>query len=400
MYRRRNVFTFGMHVDLLTLYFLAIGTLLASAGMMFWERRANPGRSRSLRILATGFTTLAAGCAVVLVRRSLPEVLGSAVANLVMLSGYLLVLGGVASLRGRRYRAASSGLLVAMALVWIVAGARWKDIIWSYISAFPLAVVSAATAWEMLRCEAMKSLHARYVVVAVTGVHAVLYTGRSFVLPWLVGAYGPSVSAIASNVTLYEGVLYSVLLPMALIRLIREETHSQLLLESQTDYLTRLGNRRWFFEQGSRILDGGASGPVSVLAFDLDHFKAINDLYGHQTGDKVLKSFAETARSVVGADAILARIGGEEFAAVLSGHDAARAQSLGESVARLFAETTSSRTDSLGVPATVSIGLAHFEDEVPALVEGLAAADQALYRAKSLGGNRLELAQPKLHPFS
>lgn len=368
--------------------------------MMFWERRANPGRSQSLRILATGFTTLAVGCAVVLVRRSLPEVLGSAVANLIMLSGYLLVLGGVASLRGRRYRAASFGLLVAMALVWIVAGARWHDVIWCYISAFPLALVSAATAWEMLRCEAMKPLHSRYIVVVVTGVHAVLYTGRAFVLPWLVAAYGPSINAIASNVTLYEGVLYSVLLPMALIRLVREETHGQLLLESQTDYLTRLGNRRWFFEQGTRILNGGASGPVSVLAFDLDHFKAINDLYGHQTGDKVLKSFADTARSVVGPDAILARIGGEEFAALLSGHDAVRAQSLGETVARLFAETTSSRTDNLGVPATVSVGLAHFEDEVPALVEGLAAADQALYRAKSLGGNRLELAQAGLDPLS
>ncbi|CAG2155633.1 hypothetical protein LMG31506_05459 [Cupriavidus yeoncheonensis] len=390
---RCYVLTFWMHVDLLTLYLLAIGTLLASAGMTLWEHRANPRRSRSLRILAAGFATLAMGCAAVLCRRELPGALGSAISNLIILSGYLLVLGGVASLRGRRYRAAPAGLLFLMALVWVAAGSRWQDVVWNYVSALPIALVSAMTAWEMLRCDAMKWLHSRYIVVAVTGVHAVLYAGRAFVLPWLVAGYGPAIQAIASKATVYEGVLYSVILPMALLKLMREEAHGQLLRESQTDYLTRLGNRRWFFEEGARVIDGGAGGgPVSVLAFDLDQFKAINDLYGHQTGDQVLKSFAETARTVVGPDAILARIGGEEFAALLSGDDARRARALGETVAKRFAETTSSGTDSLGVAATVSIGLAQFEGEVPPLAVGLAAADQALYRAKSLGGNRLELA--------
>ncbi|MNL19425.1 putative diguanylate cyclase YcdT [compost metagenome] len=181
---------------------------------------------------------------------------------------------------------------------------------------------------------------------------------------------------------------------MTLLKLIRDETHGQLLLESQTDYLTRLGNRRWFFEQGARVIDGQEPrGAVSVLALDLDHFKSINDRYGHQAGDRVLKSFAEIARNVMGADAILARIGGEEFAALLWGDDALRAQALGEAAARRFAETISNRIDSIGIPATVSIGLARFDGDVPAIMDGLAIADQALYRAKSLGGNRLELAQ-------
>jgi diguanylate cyclase (GGDEF)-like protein len=382
-----------MHVDLLTLYLLLIGTLLASAGLTLWEQRANPRRSTSLRILATGFATLATGCAAVLFRRDLPGALGSAISNLVILSGYLVVLGGVASLSGRRYRAASAGLLLLMALVWVVSGSRWQDVVWNYVSAIPIGLVSAMTAWEMLRCESMKWLHSRYIVVAVAGVHAVIYAGRAFVLPWLVETCGPAIQPIASKITVYEGVLYSVILPMALLRLIREETHGYLVRESQTDYLTRLGNRRWFFEEGARVIDGATGGgPVSVLAFDLDQFKAINDLYGHQTGDKVLKSFAETARTVVGPDAILARIGGEEFAALLSGDDARRARALGETVARRFAETTSNRAGSPGVAATVSIGLAQFDGEVPALVDGLAAADRALYRAKSLGGNRLELA--------
>ena len=129
-----------------------------------------------------------------------------------------------------------------------------------------------------------------------------------------------------------------------------------------------------------------------MLAFDLDQFKGINDRYGHHTGDLVLKSFAGIARVALGPRAILARIGGEEFAALLAGDDARRAYELGAAAATRFAETIAHQADGLGIAATVSIGLAYFEDDAPALADALARADMALYRAKSLGGNRLESA--------
>ncbi|RZT30775.1 GGDEF domain-containing protein [Cupriavidus agavae] len=381
-----------MHVDLVTLYLLAIGTLLASAGMMFWEYRTHPTRSRELRLLATGFTILAIGCSAVLFRRDLPGVLGSALSNLLILSGYLMVLAGVAALSGRQYRVGSIALLAVMAGIWAIWGSQWLDVIWAHVSAFPIGLVAALTAWEMFRCTTMRS-RARNIVVAVAGIHAVLYVARALVLPWLVAENGSAIQSLASKITIYEGVLYSVILPMTLLKLIRDETHGQLLRESQTDYLTRLGNRRWFFEQGAREIDGARGrAPVAVLAFDLDHFKSINDQHGHQRGDEVLKSFAEIARGVMGQDALIARIGGEEFAALLSGEPAQRAPLLGQAVATRFAEAASHRHASAGIPATVSVGLAQYGSEVPTLSEGLAAADRALYRAKSLGGNRLELA--------
>lgn len=390
---RRNVFTFGMHVDLLTLYHLAIGTLLVSAGMIFWERRANPERSRELRMLAAGFATLAIGCAAVLFRRDLPGAIGSAVSNLLVLTGYLLVLRGVASLNSREYRAGSIGLLTVMALVWVGWGPQYREFVWSHVSSVPIAIISALTAWEMWRCEAMKALHSRRIVVIVAGIHAAVYAARSSLLPWLVAAHGPSVQSIASKITIYEGVLYSVILPMALLKLIRDESHGQLLRQSQTDYLTGLGNRRWFFEHGARIVDRCKEGPVSVLAFDLDHFKAINDRHGHEMGDQVLKSFAEIAHSVLGPHAVLARIGGEEFAALLYGADAGRARTLAETVVKRFAEASPSRNDGAAIRTTVSVGLAQFHEQGPVLVDRLAAADRALYRAKSLGGNRVEQAE-------
>jgi len=390
-----------MYVDLHTLYLLAIGTLLASAGMLFWEHRANPARSKTLRILAAGFATLALGCAAALLRHNPPGSIGSAISNLIILGGYLWVLSGVASLSGRQYRFASVLLWAGMALVWVVWNPQRQETVWSYVSSIPIAIASAMTAWEMWRCDGMEPLRSRHVVVAATGIHALLYAARALALPWMTDEYGPAMQSLAGKITIYEGVLYSVILPMALLKLIRDETHGQLLRESQTDYLTRLGNRKWFFEQGARLIDGGPeSRPISILAFDLDRFKSINDAYGHHIGDMVLKSFAEIARNALGPRAILARMGGEEFAALLSGDDARRAEALGETIARRFAETIPDSMDSIGIPTTVSVGLAQFEDGIPTLADSLAVADQALYRAKALGGNRLEAAADKSQTFT
>ncbi len=382
-----------MYVDLHTLYLLAIGTLLASGGMLFWEHRTNPGRSKALRILAAGFATLALGCAAALLRHSLPGSIGSAISNLIILSGYLLVLGGVASLSGRRHRLVSVLLWMGMALVWAAWDPQRQETVWSYVSSIPIAIANAMMAWEILKCDGMGTLRSRYIVAGATGIHALLYAARALALPWMAATYGQAVQTLAGKITIYEGVLYSVILPMALLKLIRDETHGQLLRESQTDYLTRLGNRKWFFEQGTKIINGRPENrPISVLAFDLDRFKSINDAYGHHIGDMVLKSFAEIAQSVLGSGVVLARMGGEEFAALLSGEDARRAEALGDTIAKRFAETIPDSIESIGIPTTVSIGLAQFEDEIPTLADGLAAADQALYRAKALGGNRLEAA--------
>ncbi|MFY3135253.1 diguanylate cyclase domain-containing protein [Achromobacter xylosoxidans] len=382
-----------MHVDLLTLYFITIGTLLASAGLTFWEHRTHPDRSRSLGILAAGFGTLAVGCICALFRADMPAAIGAPLSNLVILGGYLLVLNGVASLSGRHYRKRSLGLIALMALVWLAAGVSGQDVVWKYASALPIAIVSAMTAWELLRCDSMRMLKTRNFAVAVASVHALIYFGRAFLLPWWVAAGGPSVQMLASNITMYEGALYSVLLPMTLIKVIREETHAQLVRESQTDYLTRLGNRRWFFEQGARLVAGNAGRePIAVLAFDLDRFKTINDRYGHHTGDLVLAAFATVARDALGPQVILARLGGEEFAALLAGNDARRARQSGAEAARRFAATVANPAEGPGIAATVSIGLAYFDEGVPPLADALARADAALYRAKSLGGNRLEAA--------
>ena len=383
-----------MHVDLITLYLLAIGTLLASAGMTLWECRIHPKRRRELRTLAAGYGVLAIGCAAATLRHALPGVTGSALSNLVIVTGYLLILRGVATLNGRRYGRLSLGVLVVLALTWALAGVSREGVMWAYVSAIPIAVACGATAFELLRSDGMKRLQSRHIAAAVSGGHAIFYAFRAFVLPWLVSTGGIEWLTVLGKITMYEGVLYSVVLPMTLLRLVREDTHGQLLQDAQTDYLTALGNRRWFFEEGARIIrERAPTRRIALLAFDLDRFKSINDRYGHETGDAVLKSFADVARNALGREAILARIGGEEFAALLPGLDIVASRAVGEAIARRFADTVLHSTDGAGIRATVSIGLAQLGSDASTLNDLLSAADQALYRAKSLGGNRLEVGR-------
>lgn len=392
-----------MHIDLTTLYLLVIGTLLAAAVMTVWERKARPEHAGALDAWAAGYTMLALGCLAATRRLLCPGICGSAFSNLLILSGYLLVLNGVASLNGRRHVGASLALLAGMAGLWVLGGVAGRDIIWTYASALPIAVVCGATARELLHNRRLAGLRAWRVVIAVTGAHGLIYVARALVLPELMAVYGQPVVAMASAVTMYGGVLYSMLLPMALLALVREEAHERVVQRSLTDYLTGLGNRQWFFEQGAASI-GDAGRPFALLAFDMDHFKSINDRHGHAMGDEVLKVFARVARDVMGPDAMLARIGGEEFAALLPDCNAGRAKIIGLAVVRGFAAATVSGANGVSVKATVSIGLAEMGAQPGGQARDLAAllsaADRALYAAKALGRNRVELASPEPMAFA
>ncbi|PZQ94658.1 MAG: GGDEF domain-containing protein [Cereibacter sphaeroides] len=382
-------------MDLRTLWYLTLATLLVGATMTLWERRAAPLRARELGYWAAGFFTLAAGCFVGLTRAYFPVGVGAALTNLVMLLGYLLVLQGVVSVDNRYSLTWTVATLATAALAWLGGGVPTTDMFWHYVSSFPIAMISGLTAIMLRQSSSFRGLRSKNLAVAVFAFHGAFYLSRATLMPLAVAAFGKELLPYFAATTMLEGSLYAVAMPMALIALVREEYQVSLLEKARTDHLTGLANRRGFFDRGETVLKNAriASRPVALLAFDLDHFKDVNDRYGHAVGDRVLKAFAEAASGVVGRGAILARIGGEEFTLLLAGENLDRAQAMGEQIASLFAAKAGA-IEVLKVAPTVSIGLAEAKGSTFELNALLDAADRALYRAKSLGRNRIEVAGP------
>lgn len=159
------------------------------------------------------------------------------------------------------------------------------------------------------------------------------------------------------------------------------------------DPLTNLRNRRAFLDAGGaaldRSLDAGQS--TAVMMLDLDHFKSINDQYGHRAGDEVLAAFASTLKNLVRAQDVVGRLGGEEFAIVLPDCTIFDAGAIAERINSALRSGPIGLEDGRSIQTTVSIGV-HVERSEPNLENALGLADAALYHAKHNGRNRFEIS--------
>ena len=178
------------------------------------------------------------------------------------------------------------------------------------------------------------------------------------------------------------------------------DANAQLELLAMTDALTGLANRRYFGDQLTQEVAraAGIGKPVALVTLDIDHFKAINDQYGHPAGDAVLRTVALLLEEQVRGTDLLARVGGEEFAVLAVEAAMAEATQLGE---RLRAAVEGAGDIAVGrdaVRVTVSVGVAVLWPRAGDIVKVperlLAGADDALYRAKRNGRNRVEVALP------
>jgi diguanylate cyclase (GGDEF)-like protein len=172
------------------------------------------------------------------------------------------------------------------------------------------------------------------------------------------------------------------------------------------DGLTGLYNARFFQEALSRELERvkRTSRPFSLLIFDGDRFKRVNDTYGHPVGDQILQHLSRVARSVLRGYDVLARYGGEEFIAMLPDANASQALLLGERLRKMVEQRPFLTEEGETIRATVSVGVA--QAKAPYEKKDLIShADQALYRAKEAGRNRVVvykavLAEPQSKPPS
>ncbi len=314
---------------------------------------------------------------------------------------------------------ATALLFVAVGMIWSAARlfhgrpVRWVAMVfgaafWLGASLFPAFAESAAsrivvsslivagytflTATE-LRRERRKSLIRRWPAIFVPMLH-----GAIFLFPVALATLSPDGDGVHSlargwiAVFAIEIVLYVVGTAFIVLILAKDRTVRIYKMAAATDPLTGLLNRRGFFEAAGVLIEGrrrNDMAPVSVLAFDLDHFKSINDRRGHAVGDAVLQLFAKVLRETLRASDVVGRLGGEEFVALLPG-TLGEAGIAAERARSAFAAASIVRNGQR-IAATVSIGIA-CGSPAGAVDLLITRADDALYRAKRKGRDRIETA--------
>ena len=237
-------------------------------------------------------------------------------------------------------------------------------------------------------------LVSRWPAIFMLFAHGALFLLRTPLVSVL--PYAPSNRLLGSvwlTALSFEALLFTISIAFILLAMAKERTELRHRTAAMVDSLTGIANRRSFLQDVAQLAKRHIANPrpVAVLLIDLDHFKSINDRFGHALGDRVLEIFTESARHSVRASDLFGRLGGEEFAAVLCDTSCDKAVAVAERIRESFARATL-EVDSRLVCATVSIGLVHCQEVALDMAALLAQADQALYIAKERGRNRVEVA--------
>ena len=250
------------------------------------------------------------------------------------------------------------------------------------------------TAYEFWRGRS-EQLVSRWPAIFMLFAHGALFLLRTplvKLLPWTPGN-SDLFGSVWLTVLSFEALLFTISIAFILLAMAKERTELRHRTAAMVDPLTGIANRRAFLADAGAAAkrhDGNPK-PSSMLLIDLDNFKSINDTFGHALGDRVLEIFTASTREALRGSDLFGRLGGEEFAVLLSDMNSEAAVTVAERIRESFAEATS-EVDGNAVGATVSIGIAHCDGAVLEVPELLAQADRALYFAKGRGRNRVEVA--------
>jgi diguanylate cyclase (GGDEF)-like protein len=252
------------------------------------------------------------------------------------------------------------------------------------LGALLVAAYTFLIAWELWR-ERRKSLYSRAAAVVVPCLHAAI-----FLMPLAMQRYMPgAVAAKWLTVFVLESMIYAVGAAFIVLLMVKDHHLHVYRRAATTDHLTGLPNRRAFLQGAADLCarQGRRREAVTLLMFDLDHFKSINDRFGHAIGDEALKVFADVLNTGMRSTDIIGRLGGEEFAAIVPG-DIDVAEKIAERIRAGF-EQMGAVIAGHAVGGTVSIGAACVRNRVVDLEALINRADAALYAAKRGGRNRM-----------
>ncbi|MGX7703483.1 GGDEF domain-containing protein [Methylobacterium sp. Gmos1] len=380
-----------MRLDAPTLMAVTVFVMVVM-GALYLLSWSQARQTRALGFLGAAQLVGAVAVALFGLRGNIPDWLSVGLANAVMLGAYGLIWGGARSFEGRPV---PLPWLAAGPLVWLAAclvppfyaslGAR---VILSSTVAGLACALAARTLWRH-RGERLPSRIPAAILLASEAMLLWVRIPATLVLP--VPPTGTPEQTFWVAVLSFVALLYTVAVSVLFMAMAKERLEAEQRRVAETDPLTGIANRRALAAEARRAL---AAGPTALLLFDLDHFKRVNDTFGHAVGDAVLVGFCDAARRALPAGTAFGRLGGEEFACLLPGAGAAEAAATAEAV-RLA--VSAMRPDP--VPGlTVSIGVARSSGDTGTgdFDTLLGLADRALYQAKAQGRDRVVLAAPEL----
>ncbi|WP_182915683.1 GGDEF domain-containing protein [Massilia cavernae] len=377
-------------LDVFTLMFMTAFTCVGMSMIMFSVHRSFRSEVQGVGHWAWGQLAMVLAVLMLALRGTLPDVLSVPASNAALLWGIGLSMIGTQLFYGQA---------ASWRLFHIVWGSCFIGILWWLLVTPDFAMrVALYSCAELVLHLVQLRLVVRYGERHFTSYFffALLLVQAALVLIRGVAALvsdGASVDLLKSSAlaTSYLAISNLVILLLSVAFLVLASRRLQLVLEQRSthDPLTGILNRRGFGEFFGRKQIHARQGdwPLAILALDLDHFKAVNDRYGHAMGDRVLQHVATLVQQALRERDRVARFGGEEFVALLPGTSAKDAIPVALRIQAALRDAVSELPS-----CTLSIGIASQSSELEDLDSLLARADAALYRAKAEGRNRIVLA--------
>ena len=330
---------------------------------------------------------------IVIARNTVTDFWSIVVGNALLATASGIMWAGVRSFEGKRI---SIVLTLGGTVIWLVACCIPQI----YIQPVPRVTVMVVIAVSYTLLAAFELWRGRgdevwrWPIMALLVGHAAAITVR---IPLAMTAARPDLFDVdLRTFVIFEIMFVSICGAYLLGGLVKDQIAGLYKQASLLDPLTGITNRRGFFQSGERLMIRSrlAHMAIAVILFDIDHFKRINNSFGHSAGDHVLAAFCRLAGALLRPTDLFGRLGGDEFACLLPDVTRQDALALAERLRRAF-EAASHTVGGRTFSATVSTGVAISDDASSDLNTLLNSADQALYRAKAFGHNgALQSSEP------
>jgi diguanylate cyclase (GGDEF)-like protein len=385
-----------MNLDVQTLSVVTVfvtallGALLVFAGLQNRTIRAPMWWGAAHIINAIGLGLLTS-------RGLAPDFLTIGLANALVLFGYGLTWTGARVFDGRKV---SLYVVLLAPAIWtllcLVPGFAHDDNLGVVVVSTALALFALLTAHEFWSGRD-EQLMSRWPSIFVLLAYAAVLLARvpaTLLSPTF--ADDSLLRGLSFALLTFGTLLFTVVMAFLQLNMTKERTELRHKINSLVDPLSGVANRRAFLDGAAELLirQEAEREPLAMMLFDLDHFKQVNDRFGHSVGDAVLQTFAGTATATLGTDVLFARIGGEEFASCIAVGDLDEAFAIADRVRRNFA-AAAARFGADELLPTVSAGVTLGCDPRVKVLDLLSIVDRALYRAKENGRNRVETEAPK-----